>query len=141
MTRDCQVDDAGNGVAIGRLRDIEGYRRKSMESKQDVRDPFERISAETAKQMIEKGGVVVVDVREPAEWGRGHLPDARHIPLGTLMNRPRELLQQDGIIFVCAEGVRSAVACEIAAAVGRKQLYNLEGGTIAWRKQGYPLVT
>lgn len=110
-----------------------------MESKLDVRDPFERISAETAKQMIEKGGVVVVDVREPAEWTQGHIPEAVHIPLGTLMNRPRELLQQDRIIFVCAEGVRSAVACEVAAAIGRKELYNLEGGTVAWWKQGYPL--
>jgi len=110
-----------------------------MELKQDLRDPFERISAETAKQMIEKGGMVVVDVREPAEWTQGHIPEAVHIPLGTLMNRPRELLQQDRIIFVCAEGVRSAVACEVAAAIGRKELYNLEGGTVAWWKQGYPL--
>ncbi len=110
-----------------------------MEPKQDIRDPFERINAETAKQLIEKGDVVVVDVREPAEWNRGHIPGATHIPLGTLLNRPRELLKQDGIIFVCAEGVRSAVACEVAAAIGRKQLYNLEGGTIAWYKQGYPL--
>jgi len=31
------------------------------------------------------------------------------------------------------------VACEVAAAIGKTQLYNLEGGTIAWLKQGYPL--
>lgn len=107
--------------------------------KEEFRDPFERIDAKTAKQMIENGGVVVVDVREPVEWSQGHIAEAVHIPLGTLMNRPRELLQQDGIIFVCSEGVRSAVACEVAAAIGRKQLYNLEGGTGAWLKQGYPL--
>lgn len=111
-----------------------------MTSKDEIRDPFERISPETAKQMIEKEGVVVVDVREPAEWMQGRIPEAVHIPLGTLMSRPRELLQQDGIIFVCSEGLRSAVACEVAAAIGRTQLYNLEGGTIAWSKQGYPLV-
>ena len=110
-----------------------------MEPKQDIRDPYERISAETAKQMIEKGGVVVIDVREAAEWMQGRIPEAVHIPLGTLLNRPRELLQQDDIIFVCAEGVRSAVACEVAAAVGKKRLYNLEGGTVAWGRQGYPL--
>jgi len=110
-----------------------------MEAKQDVRDPYERISAETARQMIEKGGVVVVDVREPVEWAQGHIPDAVHIPLGTLLNQPRELLQQDNIIFVCAEGVRSAVACEVAAAIGKKRLFNLEGGTVAWGRQGYPL--
>lgn len=110
-----------------------------MEPKQDIRDPYERISAETAKQMIEKGGVVVIDVREQAEWMQGRIPEAIHIPLGTLLNRPRELLQQDDIIFVCAEGVRSAVACEVAAAIGKKRLYNLEGGTVAWGRQGYPL--
>lgn len=110
-----------------------------MASTEEFRDPFERISAETAKQLIEQGGLVVVDVREPAEWSQGHIAEAVHIPLGTLMNRPRELLQQDGIIFVCSEGIRSAVACEVAAAIGRTQLYNLEGGTNAWIKQGYPL--
>src|SRR3990172_6556279 len=80
-------------------------RRQTMESKQDIRDPFERISAETAKQMIDRGGVVVVDVREPAEWAQGRIPEAVHIPLGTVLNRPQEL-PQDGLIFVCAEGVR-----------------------------------
>lgn len=111
-----------------------------MASQEEFRDPFERINAETAKKLIEDGGLVVVDVREPAEWMQGHIPEAIHIPLGTLMNRPRELLQQDGIIFVCAEGIRSAVACEVAAAIGKTQLYNLEGGTKAWLKEGYPLV-
>lgn len=111
-----------------------------MASIEEFRDPFERINVETAKKLIEDGGIVVVDVREPAEWMQGHIPEAVHIPLGTLMNRPRELLQQDGIIFVCAEGIRSAVACEVAAAIGKTQLYNLEGGTKAWLKEGYPLV-
>lgn len=106
---------------------------------EEYRDPFERINAETARQLIEKGGLVVVDVRERAEWSQGHISEAVHIPLGTLMSRPRELLQQDGIIFVCAEGIRSAVACEVAAAVGRAHLYNLEGGINAWLKLGYPL--
>jgi rhodanese-related sulfurtransferase len=110
-----------------------------MALQEEFRDPFERINVEAAKKLIEEGGMVVVDVREPAEWSQGHIPEAVHIPLGALMNRPRELLQQDGIIFVCAEGIRSAVACEVAAAIGRTQLYNLEGGTKAWLKQGYPL--
>lgn len=110
-----------------------------MALQEEFRDPFERIDAETAKKLIDAGGMAVIDVRESAEWSQGHIAEAVHIPLGTLMNRPRELLQQDGIIFVCAEGIRSAVACEVAAAIGRTQLYNLEGGTRAWVKQGYPV--
>lgn len=110
-----------------------------MALQEEYRDPFERIHAETAKKLIGTGGLLVVDVREQAEWSQGHIAEAVHIPLGTLMSRPRELLQQDGIIFVCSEGIRSAVACEVAAAIGRTQLYNLEGGTKDWVKQGYPL--
>lgn len=110
-----------------------------MASTEEYRDPFERINAETAKTLIGAGGLLVVDVREQAEWSQGHIAGAVHIPLGTLMSRPRELLQQDGIIFVCSEGIRSAVACEVAAAIGRTQLYNLEGGTKDWEKQGYSL--
>jgi rhodanese-related sulfurtransferase len=36
-------------------------------------------------------GLVLVDVREPAEYERGHLPGARHIPLGQLAARSHEL--------------------------------------------------
>ncbi|NJD67421.1 MAG: hypothetical protein C3F12_03620 [Candidatus Methylomirabilota bacterium] len=115
------------------------FARGVMESTEEYRDPFERINVETAKNLIEAGGMVVIDVRESAEWNQGHIAEAVHIPLATLMNRPRDLLKQDGIIFVCAEGIRSAVACEVAAAVGRTRLYNLEGGTRAWLKQGYPV--
>jgi rhodanese-related sulfurtransferase len=36
-------------------------------------------------------------------------------------------------------GQRSAVAAEFAAALGKQNLYNLEGGTSAWRNLGYPI--
>ena len=37
------------------------------------------------------GGAVLLDVREPAEWRAGHAPKARHIPLGDLDRRRKEL--------------------------------------------------
>ena len=118
---------------------ISPWKGNGMISQEEFLDPFERINVETAKQLIEKGTLLVVDVRESREWEQGHIAESIHIPLATLMSRPRELLQQDGIIFVCSEGIRSAVACEIAAAIGRTQLYNLEGGTRDWLKHGYAL--
>ncbi len=104
----------------------------------EEKEPFQRIEVEEAKALIEKG-FKVVDVREPAEWEQGRIPNATHIPLNTLLARAQELITEDNIIFVCAEGMRSAVACEVAAAVGRTNLYNLEGGTIAWAKANNPL--
>jgi rhodanese-related sulfurtransferase len=104
----------------------------------DEKEPFQRIDVEQAKTLIGKG-FHLIDVREPIEWEQGRISSSTHIPLNTLLARAPELLTEDKIIFVCAEGLRSAVACEVAAAVGRSDLYNLEGGTNAWAKAGNPL--
>ena len=104
----------------------------------DSQEPFKRISAAEAKEMIDQG-TTVVDVRTPAEWGGGHIPQAQHIPLDSILARPRDVLKGDNVIFVCQVGQRSALAAEMAAAVGMKSLYNLEGGTDAWVRAGYPV--
>jgi len=104
----------------------------------DEKEPFDRVGVKDAQALIEEG-YKVIDVREPFEWAQGRIPNATHIPLNTLLARAQELLTEDNLIFVCAEGVRSAVACEVAAAVGRTNLYNLEGGTVAWARAGNPL--
>jgi len=98
------------------------------------------VNAREASELIASGEFDVVDVREPREWATGHLPGARHVPLGTLRAAVREALPRDGIIFVCAAGVRSEVAARLAEAVGLTKLYNLIGGTRGWASAGLPLV-
>lgn len=100
-------------------------------------EPFKRISVDQAKDMIDRGGVLIVDVRQPAEYAEAHLTHSVLIPLDSLLDRPAELDHNRPIIFICAVGQRSAVACEMAAAVGRTKLYNMEGGIVAWTKVGY----
>lgn len=104
----------------------------------DPEEPFYRITVQEAKEMIDRG-IPVVDVREPEEYTSGHIPGATLIPVGSLFGRTDELPQGREIIFTCAVGQRSALACEIAAASGYTGLYNLEGGTEAWRKAGLPV--
>lgn len=104
----------------------------------EEKEPFQRIDVEEAKALIGKG-YKVIDVREPFEWEQGRIPNSTHIPLNTLLGKAQDLIREDNIIFVCAEGVRSAVACEVAAAIGRTNLYNLEGGTVAWARAKNPL--
>ena len=105
----------------------------------DIQEPFQRITAEEAKRLIEGGGVKLIDVREQMEWNQGRLPNATLVPLNALLSRPTQHLKEDNIIFYCAEGLRSAVACEMAAAVGFEKLYNLEGGINAWAAKGLPV--
>ena len=102
-------------------------------------EPFKRIDIETAKKMMADGDVQIVDVRQPEEYAQGHVPGAVLIPLNTVMQRIDQISADKDVIMVCGVGERSAVAAEMAAAMGRSRLYNLEGGTIAWVKQGNPV--
>lgn len=103
-------------------------------------EPFKRIDVATAKEMIAQGGVRVIDVREPNEYASGHVPEAELIPLGQILATPQDHIKtEEKTIFICQVGGRSAVACEMAAAIGANDIYNVEGGTGEWIKAGYPV--
>jgi rhodanese-related sulfurtransferase len=104
-------------------------------------EPFTRISAQEAKEMLDGGdsNVAVIDVRQPGEYEAGRLPDSKLIPVASVFARREELPRDKDIIFACSVGQRSALACEMAAAAGLTRLYNLEGGLEAWLKAGLPI--
>jgi len=102
-------------------------------------EPFERIRAQRGRELFDAGELAWIDVREPAEWQDSRIPGATLVPLNTLLLNPRQYLSRDGVIFYCAQGIRSAVACEVAAAVGLRRVYNLEGGIQEWAAEGCPV--
>jgi rhodanese-related sulfurtransferase len=103
----------------------------------DPREPFTRISVQEAKEKIDAGNVQVIDTRQPGEYMGGHVPDALNIPHMAVVSHKDDLATDKEIIMICESGARSALACEFAAALGFKDLYNVEGGTAAWKKAGY----
>jgi sulfur-carrier protein adenylyltransferase/sulfurtransferase len=102
-------------------------------------EPFERVDAVKGRELFEDKGVKWIDVREPAEWQQVRIPGAVLIPLNNLLVSPRQHLHGERVVFYCAQGVRSAVACEVAASVGLSEVYNLEGGIQEWAAQGHPV--
>jgi rhodanese-related sulfurtransferase/transcriptional regulator with XRE-family HTH domain len=98
------------------------------------------IGPREAEALITKGGLDVVDVREPHEWASGHLPGARLVPLGTVLSAWESAQIGDPVLFVCAKGGRSTTAAELAEKNGRQVVYSLEGGTVAWRAEGLGVV-
>ena len=108
--------------------------------RQEQGEPYRRISVEEAREMQQEGALVV-DVRRPDEWTAGHVADALHIPVDDFLGEAEEKLPKDNdLLFICAAGVRSGLAAEMAAALGfdAERIYNIEQGTPSWIAAGLP---
>src|SRR5438270_6393276 len=102
--------------------------------------PFRDLKIDDVRKLMDDG-YEVVDVREDWEWKSGHLPGARHVVLSQILANPTAQKFNDRTIFVCAVGERSAVAAEMAAALGVKDVVSFRGGTSAWKAAGLALET
>ena len=74
----------------------------------------------------------ILDVRTPAEFGRGSIPNAKNIPVDDLRGRLDELPQDKTIHVYCGIGLRSYIACRILEQNGF-DARNLPGGYITYR--------
>jgi rhodanese-related sulfurtransferase len=92
-------------------------------------------------QLINRKDAVIVDVREPNEFKAGHIPNARNIPAGQIMERMKELekLKSKPLLLVCQAGSRSAQACSGLQKDGFAQSVALAGGMAAWQQAGMPV--
>jgi len=85
---------------------------------------------------------LVLDVREDKEFISGHIPKAKHIPLGQLSSRLQELdkFKSRPILVTCRSGQRSARACGMLKKAGFETVFNQAGGIIAWERANLPVV-
>ena len=109
-------------------------------ARQEPGEVYYRISLDEAAEMYGGDDAVVVDVRRPDEYAEGHVKDAIFVPVDDILARIEELPKDKKLLFICAQGVRSGLACEMAAAMGidSENLYNIEEGTAAWMEKGLP---
>lgn len=108
--------------------------------RQESGEPYYRISIEEAAAHYNDENVVFIDVRRVEEYLEGHIKNALFITVDDVLARIDELPKDKKLLFICAMGVRSGLACEMAAAMGidSDQLYNIEDGTGAWIEKGHP---
>jgi len=76
--------------------------------------------------------LTILDVRQPQEYKRGHIPGAVLIPLPELNERIKEIDPQKPTVVYCAVGGRSRVAAQMLSGNGFEQIYNMSGGYKAW---------
>ncbi len=96
------------------------------------------VTPKEASVLTSEKKAVIVDVREEDEWNAGHIAGAVHIPLKQLETRLPELQQYKDktIITQCRSGKRSADALEVLKSAGFTNVYSMDGGIMAWSKDG-----
>lgn len=71
---------------------------------------------------------LILDVRNPDEWGLGTLPNATLIPMHELPRRLSELEQSQAILCVCRSGARSGQVAKFLIHNGYSNVANMIGG-------------
>jgi len=103
---------------------------------------YREVTAEEAAHLIETHQPLILDVRTPAEFARGHLYNARLIPVQEIERRLHEIAayKDREILVYCATGNRSTVASKIMNDHGFKRVSNLRHGIVQWAKDRRPVV-
>ncbi|HUW97350.1 MAG TPA: rhodanese-like domain-containing protein [Acidiferrobacter sp.] len=113
-----------------------------------------RISETTADEvglLLENHeAVLLIDVREPDEYAKGHIPGALLVPRGILEeaadpNSKRRVpplcaATDQAVVLYCESGGRSALAAEVLQQMGFTQVQSLAGGCVLWEAEGFPLI-
>jgi glyoxylase-like metal-dependent hydrolase (beta-lactamase superfamily II)/rhodanese-related sulfurtransferase len=86
-----------------------------------------------------RAGTLLVDVREPHEYARGHIPGALSLPQAEIATRLDELPRTQLLVLVCRSGSRSRGSAQFLAQVGYERVANVAGGMLAWRRLGRPM--
>ena len=86
-------------------------------------------------------GCCLVDVREPVEHAEESIGGAMLIPLGELGRRSHEIDPSKPLVLMCRSGKRGSEAVKKLQALGISGGRNLEGGILAWKASGLPVVT
>ncbi len=98
------------------------------------------VSTAQATQLINREDALVVDVREPGEYGAGHILGAKNVPLER-MDTPGELIKRKDkpLILYCDGGDRTTKAAASLKKQGFSRVVNLSGGLGAWQQAGLPV--
>jgi len=106
----------------------------------EAKREIQEIDVEALKTMQKRGdSFELIDVREPDEFARGHLPGAINVPLPRIEQQGLALPAEGGasadrLVFICRSGARSLRACALVRRSAGREVLQLEGGLLAWRE-------
>lgn len=117
---------------------------------EEARKSVPEVTAAETKERLDRGEVdLILDVREPEEWAKGHIPGAVHAVRGMLewYSDPtspyakREITSKQGgrVVVHCSLGGRSLLAADMLKKMGYKNVASMAGGFTDWEAKGLPV--
>ena len=102
----------------------------------------EKLTPQQLINLVNREQAVVVDLRDSAEYGKGHIVDAINIPHNKLAERLAELDQyrDKPVVLVCKMGQHSSAVGKVLLAKGFDRVCRLSGGLMEWQNLQLPLV-
>ncbi|MEA3291796.1 MAG: rhodanese-like domain-containing protein [Pseudomonadota bacterium] len=102
---------------------------------------IKQISAIQLPSLINHESAVVVDVCEPGEFRKGHIPDSLNLPLGEMKQNLGKLEKHrdQPIVLSCRSGSRANRAASTLRRNKFTNLYILRGGMLSWEKENLPV--
>lgn len=100
------------------------------------------VTSQQLVNLVNNQQAAVIDLREPAEFRKGHIVDAINIPYAKIDDRWNELeaLRERPIVLVCKMGQFSSAVGSKMLAKGFTQVHRLQGGIGEWQTSQLPLV-
>ena len=108
-----------------------------------IKSTIEEVDPAAVREQV-GNGAVIVDVREPEEWGAGHIPGAMHVPKSYLESRIEGAVPDRAkhVVLYCASGNRSAWAARtLIEDLGYEHVESMTGGFTLWKDRGYEVQT
>lgn len=104
-------------------------------------NPYQNVDAKTFAGMVQKGDGIILDVRTPQEFSRGHIAGSTLISIqDNKVQEKLNMLQKDKPVYVyCLSGSRSNVVANYLSNNGFSKVYNLRRGIMEWQQLGYKL--
>ena len=101
---------------------------------------YETFTPEEVHALLEAGTILLVDVREPAEYAVERIPGALLFPLSTFDTHKLPPDESRRVVFHCGSGKRSATACEHRLAAGAPRAAHMAGGIGGWKAAGLRVI-
>jgi rhodanese-related sulfurtransferase len=99
------------------------------------------VSTAQATHLINREDALVLDVREPGEYGAGHILGAKNLPPARLDSGAGDVAKKKDatLILYCDTGDRAGKAIAALKKQGYNKVVSLSGGLAAWKQAGLPV--